>query len=108
MSEFTVPKADRWFRELGRYDNIQIEPGDERVVCTVTDDETVMVARVDGHTHAWQETERGYQTVCHHMGFAAYGLLSDVKYKLIERVPCDDCRHELEHSADASQRQTCK
>ena len=110
MSDFTLPAEEKWFRECGRYDNIEIAVEGDTIHCTVTDDETVVVADIsdgvhgyNGHSHAWLRTELpngglGYRTACNHMSVIPSTMIGEVdsRHSLVDRVPCDYCKHELQ------------
>jgi len=109
MSDFTLPATEKWFRECGRYDNIEIEVEGDTIHCTVTDDETVLVCDISdgisgysGGEHAWVRTETpsgmlGYKTACRHMGTVPSTMVpsAEGRHSLVERVPCSQCKAEL-------------
>lgn len=105
MSEFSLPREQKWFEEIGRYDNVEILHTDsDRIYCKVTDDETVMVADVSDsivdfrdHKHAWLDLGDGmYGSACKHLKIQQTMLgPADIRHTLTERVPCDNCKHAL-------------
>lgn len=98
MSDFSLPRKEKWFREIGRYDNIEIEDTDEDTIyCRVTDDETVLVGEVMGREHAWVRVEDNkYKSACRGMRIPSTMLpAGECRHALIERVPCNHCQSAL-------------